>query len=1117
MTHVLIVEDHEENRNLLKLLLEINGYRVTVAGDGLEALAAARRDPPDAIVSDALMPKMDGFALCRAWMQDAALRRIPFIFYSATYVRPDDEQFGLALGAVRYLIKPLEAKVFLAELDAVLQQWAGRVAPVPAAPLDEATTHALHESALARKVGDKMAQLEAAMRKLQESETRFRSLTAMSSDFFWESDAEHRLISRDSANKKLSTISAFQRGAQIGERRWDIPYLSPDEGGWAAHRAVLDAHLPFRDFELSRLGSDGAERFISISGDPVFDASGAFTGYRGVGTDITERKRAESALRESEDRYRDLVENSRDLICTHDLEGKLLSVNPAAVRLTGYSREALLRVNMADLLTRGARDGFAAYLAEIRTKGTARGLMHIRTADGKTRWWEYDNTLRTEGVAAPMVRGMAHDVTERKRAESALRESEGSFRSLFERMLNGFAYCRMRYDDRDRPVDFVYLKVNDAFERLTGLKNVVGRNVSEVIPGIRELSPELFETYGRVASTGIPEAFEFDFKSMAKWLTISVYSPQTGYFVAIFDDITVRKRAEEELRARELRYQAVTTSATDAFVTSDAAGRIVGWNPSAERLFGYAETEAIGQPLTLLMPQRFQDRHLEGMQRVQSGGERHFIGKTVELAGRRKDAGEFPLELSLAEWSVAGGRFFTGIMRDISERKKFEEGLKLSRALIDQSNEAIEVVDPDTFRFLDVNQKGCLDLGYSREELLSLSVFDIDPVFDRPTAMEMVKSLRKSGSNIIESRHRRKDGSEFPVEVSLGYIQLDRDYVLSIARDITERKRAEDALRAAEEQFRGLVEQSIAGIYIIQDGKFAYVNPRFAEIFGYASIDELIGRESLSLVVEKDRGVVLDMRRRIEGGVQSMSYGFTAVRKGGALIEVGVHSARATHMGRPAVIGLLQDISEKKRAEEQIRRYVAQIENAFMNTVRVVTNLGEMRDPYRAGHERRVGELAAAIGAELGFDEQRILGLRVAGYLHDIGTIAAPAEILSKPGKLSSIEFKLIQGHSQAGYDVLKNVEFPWPVAEIALQHHERMDGSGYPQGLKGEAILLEARILAVADVVEAMASHRPYRAALGIEAALAEIERGRASAYDAEVADACLRLFRDRRYQLSA
>ena len=212
-------------------------------------------------------------------------------------------------------------------------------------------------------------------------------------------------------------------------------------------------------------------------------------------------------------------------------------------------------------------------------------------------------------------------------------------------------------------------------------------------------------------------------------------------------------------------------------------------------------------------------------------------------------------------------------------------------------------------------------------------------------------------------------------------------------------------------------------------------------------------------------------------------------------------------------IGLIQDISEKKRAEEQIRRYVAQLETAFMSTVQVATTLSEMRDPYTAGHERRVAEIAVAIGTELGFDARRLEGLRVAGYLHDVGKITIPSEILAKPGKLTPIEFELIRGHAQASYDVLKEVEFPWPVAEVALQHHERIDGSGYPQGLKGEAILLEARIMAVADVVEAMSSHRPYRPGLGIDKALAEIGRGRGTSYDADVADACLRLFGEKGY----
>jgi len=174
-----------------------------------------------------------------------------------------------------------------------------------------------------------------------------------------------------------------------------------------------------------------------------------------------------------------------------------------------------------------------------------------------------------------------------------------------------------------------------------------------------------------------------------------------------------------------------------------------------------------------------------------------------------------------------------------------------------------------------------------------------------------------------------------------------------------------------------------------------------------------------------------------------------------------------------------------------------------------------MRDPYTAGHERRVSEIAVAIATELGLDEQRIEGIKVAGYLHDIGKISIPSEILVKPGRLNPTEYALVQGHAQASYDVLKIVPFPWPVATIALQHHERMDGSGYPNKLKGDEIMLESRIMAVADVVEAMASHRPYRPGLGIDTALAEIERGSGPLYDPVVAAACLRMFREQSFVL--
>jgi PAS domain S-box-containing protein len=208
--------------------------------------------------------------------------------------------------------------------------------------------------------------------------------------------------------------------------------------------------------------------------------------------------------------------------------------------------------------------------------------------------------------------------------------------------------------------------------------------------------------------------------------------------------------------------------------------------------------------------------------------------------------------------------------------------------------------------------------------------------------------------------------------------------------------------------------------------------------------------------------------------------------------------------------------SERIRAEKQIQFHLGQLESAFMRTVMLAMNLSELRDPYTAGHERRVGRIAKAIAEEMGLDESLIKGIEIAGYLHDLGKITIPTEILVKPGRLTEVEFLLVQGHVMASYNVLKDAEFPWPVAEIALQHHERLDGSGYPRGLSGGDIQLDARILAVADVVEAMASHRPYRPSLGIELALTEIERGRGILFDSTVVEVCIRLFREKGFIIS-
>ena len=300
--------------------------------------------------------------------------------------------------------------------------------------------------------------------------------------------------------------------------------------------------------------------------------------------------------------------------------------------------------------------------------------------------------------------------------------------------------------------------------------------------------------------------------------------------------------------------------------------------------------------------------------------------------------------------------------------------------------------------------------------------------------------------------------------------------------------------------------------------ELVYVNPRLAGMFGYAKESEVMGRRVEDLIAQSWRNqVVENMTRRLAGECYRTRLEFVALGRDGTEFEVSVDGTVSSDQGRPALVGLIEDLSDRQKSANELKAYVSKLELAVLGTVQVASSMVELRDPYTTGHERRVGEIAAAIGHKMRLDSHHIDGLRIIGQVHDIGKIGIPAEILSKPGRLSRSEMDLIREHSQKGHDILKTIEYPWPIADAVLQHHERMDGSGYPQGLAGDQIVLEARIMAVADTIEAMSAHRPYRAGLGLDSALNEIERGNGIQYDAETADACLTLFREDRYALPA
>lgn len=437
----------------------------------------------------------------------------------------------------------------------------------------------------------------------------------------------------------------------------------------------------------------------------------------------------------------------------------------------------------------------------------------------------------------------------------------------------------------------------------------------------------------------------------------------------------------------------------------------------------------------------------------------------------------------------------------------------------------VAIMNARSREWIRVNDRFCSLLGYTRDELAHLNWSQICHPVDRGECGRMLRRIETLPEGRDRMWHRlvRKDGSIVTVEVALSKgdpRSRAGDFIIALVHEQpaatgTDRTR-EHRLFAEEEVALALIEQSIFGIYVVDQGEFTFVNARMGQIFGYTP-EEIRGMAVADLVTEDDRAKVLEnIRRRIEHEVASVKYEFRGRRKDGSIVDVGVHGTTARVGNKSVIVGVIQDITEKIHAEISIHRYVQALERAMQSTIEVVSLIGEMRDPYTQGHERRVGELGAAIGAELGLDANRIEGIRIAGYLHDVGKMGIPAELLAKPTRLSRPEFELVKGHAHQSFEILKGVDFPWPVALTAQQHHERLDGSGYPQGLKGDAILQEARILAVADVMEAMSSHRPYRPALGMDRALEEIRRGRGTAYDPDATDACESVF-SRGYVLSS
>ena len=476
-----------------------------------------------------------------------------------------------------------------------------------------------------------------------------------------------------------------------------------------------------------------------------------------------------------------------------------------------------------------------------------------------------------------------------------------------------------------------------------------------------------------------------------------------------------------------------------------------------------------------------------------------------------------------------------GITLDVTDRMlsqaALEESEKLNRAVMEHAPIGISVREANG-RLLYANRAWRNIWNLSAEEVArdkatprNFFRFDDNDSY-LGEWMERVRRIYSEGGQLsIPELHVDTPPREGTAEWLSHHYYAIRDHrgrverVVVLTEDITRRKTNQQAARETAEQYRVLTSNLPVGIFRFNlegGGRLTRVNPALARMFGMEETGKLLKASPADLFARpEDRKRLTGMLRR-RGSVEGQE---VLLRKSDGSSFWGAVHARAvsgTDDRLSYVDGSLSDVTARKTATRRLQASLESLGRMTDSTVSAMSLLVDQRDPYTAGHQRQVARLAGAIGRDLGLSRDQVACIRTAGLLHDIGKMCVPTEILTKPGKISRMEYNLIRGHSAAGAEILGSIEFPWPVADVVLQHHERLDGSGYPRGLKGTEIRIESRILAVADVVDAISSHRPYRPALGVDAALDMVRETAGTLFDPEVVSSCLRLF-SRGFELSS
>ena len=976
-------------------------------------------------------------------------------------------------------------------------------------------------------------------------------------------DEEHRVVR---CNRAYAALAGMDIRELIGKPYWQMfPKLGGPLPG-CRHIAAGPEATVEEEFCLP-----SGETYLSKS-FPLSE-DGKTVHFLHIMQDITERNRIREAVERSERRYRALAANSSDLVVVLDAQGTIAYVSPSVRQIVGYDVDEVLGKPYFDFVHPDDLAAARTRFPEIVAKPGPVAQMEFRYLHKNGSWVTLESIARN-ALGDPLVGGIvvnARDVTQRNAAtrnianlsrlyatlsgvNSAIVHSRTAA-DLFEEI------CRIAVERGQFRIAWVS-RYNKATEALTviaqrgipesELAQLMGTasNLADgagassmsiregVVVHIKDLAsqtrPSVWDAlaikWGARSCAAVPIRRNGEIIGALKLFVgeTDLFDPQEldllremgqdiEFALNGFERDTQREKAQHELRDSEERFRAMFEQAGVGILEVSLAGKFTRVNPAFCSMLGYPAAELLGRGFQDVTHPEDQTKSA-ALAEALAGPHATVVRQGIEKRYIRKDGTTIWGDVSVAVVRDERGNplHFVTVVQDITKRKRVQEKLRESHALLEATE---RIAGIGGFRW-DVGN----DAVTWSDEIYR--IFGRDPRAWKPTLAAFIAAVHPDDRPCVqdaiaaavartrpfdcEFRIVRPDGSERHIR-SRAELALDAKAkplrLTGTSHDITERRLAEETQRFTNAVLAAQQDLSLDGILVVdKDQKIVSFNQRFVEMWGIP--DEVIALRSdeaaLRSVLDnfESPDEFLDGVKRIYAQKDLKLHDELRL-KGGRTFErysSPMVSADGKYYGRAFYF---RDITERKRAEETLRA-------ALVATIEAMAATVEARDPYTAGHQHRVADLAAAIAREMGLAPDAVEGVRFGALIHDLGKVQVPAELLSKPTRLTKIELELIRTHPQSGYDIVKGIKFPWPVADMVHQHHERLDGSGYPQGLKGDAITLEARILTVADVVEAMSSHRPYRPGLGIDVALKEIEEKSGKWYDPQAVDACLRLFRE-------